>query len=123
MSRILRDALILALIPVAAAAFALFEWNRTASPVALLFLPLAALAFSLFEWGGITDAPWHTISKYAQLYRWLYWLIALLPFVVIGMALAHQDLLIIALTIAATIIFEAWWHRHIFDSFIPRLRI
>ncbi len=78
MNRYLRDALILALIP------------------------LAVIAFSLFEWCGITSAPWHTISFYAQQYRWLQAVIAILP-------------------VVALVIFEWWWLFHHLNLPIPRL--
>jgi hypothetical protein len=79
LSRTLRDALILAL------------------------LPLAVIAFSLWEWGGITTAPWHTISFYAQEHRWLAIIILVLPW-------------------ATAAIFSAWWIHHIWFAFIPRLK-
>jgi hypothetical protein len=67
----------------------------------LALIPLAAAAFSLFEWGGITTAPWHTISKYAQENPWLALIILLLPWpVAIG--------------------FDIWWLHHM-RSVIPRL--
>jgi hypothetical protein len=79
-SRELRDALILALIP------------------------LAAVAFSLFEWGGITNAPWSTISKYAQEDHRLAIALLILPWV-------------------AAAVYSAWWIHHIWFSFIPRLHL
>lgn len=79
MNRYLRDALILALIP------------------------LATIAFSLWEWGGITNAPWHTISKYAQEHHWLAIVILILPWI-------------------AAAVFSAWFVHHIWFTFIPRLK-
>jgi len=38
----------------------------TKAAIALVVIPVLAIAFSLFEWGGLTIAPWHTISWYAQ---------------------------------------------------------
>lgn len=68
----------------------------------LILIPLIAIAFSLWEWGGITDEPWHTISKYAQEHHWLAIVILVSPWLAAG-------------------IFSAWWIHHIWFTFIPRL--
>ena len=47
----------------------------------LILLPLVVIAFSLWEWGGINNDPWHSISFYAKEYVWLKWTIAALPVV------------------------------------------
>jgi hypothetical protein len=50
----------------------------------LALLPLAVIAFSLWEWGGLTDDPWHTISFYAQHHLWLAVVIFFLPWIAAG---------------------------------------
>jgi hypothetical protein len=121
MNRYLRDALVLALVPVVAAAIGLFALAKTHDPYWLGLLVWVAIAFSLFEWGGITNAPWHTISKYAQVYRWLYWVIAELAVIPLALATLYGGWLPFSLVLIAELIFQLWWHHHIFHSTIPRL--
>ncbi len=66
----------------------------------LALVVLVAVAFSLFEYGGLHSSPWHTISWYAHVDRWV-------------------DYLIGGLGVIALIIFEVWWHHHAASN-IPR---
>ena len=123
MNRLLRDALILALVQLVGAVIGLYAWAKTGDGTWLGLFVWTTIAFSLFEWGGLTTAPWHTISKYAQGYRWLYWLLAALPIIVVPfLYVIHAGLLVVVLFGIALGIYEAWWHRHIWSSFIHRLR-
>jgi hypothetical protein len=122
MNRLLRDALILALVPLVAAVIGFFALIQTHDAYWLGLLVWTAIAFSLFEWGGLTTAPWHTISKYAQIDHWLYWLLAALPIIVVPFLYAiHAGWLVAALFGVALGVYEVWWWHHIFHSIIPRL--
>lgn len=116
----LRDALVLAAVPLVAAAIGLFALIQTHNAWWLALLVESALLFSLWEWGGITSAPWHTISKYAQVYRWLYWVIAGLAAIPLLLGL-NWGLAIFTALLIAEVIFQLWWRHHIFHSVIPRL--
>jgi hypothetical protein len=120
LNRYLRDALVLALVPLVGAAVGLYAWDKTHDGMWLGLLVWTAITFSLFEWGGITNAPWHTISKYAQVYRWLYWVISGLAVVPLLVSVWYGGWIILLLLIA-TGIFQLWWRYHIFRSVIPRL--
>jgi hypothetical protein len=118
----LRDALVLALVPIVAAAIGFVALIETHDAYWLGLLTWVAIVFSLFEWGGLTDAPWHTISFYAQAGdRWLYWLLALLPGIPIAIAALYGNGLILVLLVFAAGVYEVWWRHHIFHSVIPRL--
>ena len=121
MNRLLRDALILALVPLVGAGIGLFAWDKTHDGTWLGLLVWTAIAFSLFEWGGLTNAPWHTISKYAQVYRWLYWAIAALTGIPLLIAALYGNVLLLILFFIADLIFQIWWRHHIFHTIIPRL--
>ena len=121
MNRLLRDAIILALVPLVGAAIGLFAWNETHDGTWLGLLVWTAIAFSLFEWGGLTNAPWHTISFYSQTERWLYWGIAGLVVIPLAIAAFYGSILVFTVLLIAEIIFQAWWRHHIFHTIIPRL--
>jgi hypothetical protein len=122
MNRYIRDALILALVPLVTASIGLFALIETHNAYWLVVLGYGGITFSLFEWGGLTNAPWHTISFFSQEYKWLYWMLAILPILVgaVIIGLIANWYLTITMTIAMCV-YEIWWHHHIFHSIIPRL--
>ncbi len=122
-NRELRDALVLALVPLVAAVIGFIALIETHDAFWLGALVWIAIAFSLFEWGGITTAPWHTISKYAQIYRWLYWVIAGLAVIPLAISALYGGLVVFTLLLVTEIIFQSWWRHHIFHSVIPRIDV
>ena len=121
MNRLLRDALVLALVPLVTAAIGLFALIETHHIYWLLVLGWGGVIFSIFEWGGLTNAPWHTISFFSQEYKWLYWAIACLAVAPPVIAFSYGNWLIFILLVVAGCIFEVWWRHHIFHTEIPRL--
>lgn len=69
---------------------------------ALILVAAIPTAFSLYEWGGLTIAPWHTVSYYALHHEWL----------AVGIGVA---------AFAAYLVFVAWWIHHMHTK-ILRLR-
>jgi hypothetical protein len=121
MNRMLRDALILALVPLVAAGIGLFALIQTHDAYWLGLLVWVAITFSLFEWGGLTNAPWHTISKYAQIDRRLYWMIVALAVMPLAISALYGNWAIFMALVLPSVIFQFWWRYHIFDTVIPRL--
>jgi hypothetical protein len=121
-TRELKDALILAMVPLVGAVIGLYALIKTHDTYWLGLLVWIAITFSLFEWGGLATAPWHTISFYTQRIRWLYWLLAALPIIAVPFLYAiHADWWVVVLFGGALGIYEVWWRHHIFHTFILRM--